>query len=238
MIPERNPRVVNASGKSLDSLPWRFITTTYLSALLMTSLSCGVESWQKAHETGSVPGNASLSGSDLMVATSIRCSSKTAGAGGIRSMRRVAGPLSRSDAPRDAQVRAGGEESMSGERRAGSWRRSDLTVGVPQCILELRETFQTVGVSEREIGRIHPMCLSISPLRDPVLTMKKRYGLVSNESADTTDGEQYPLFKRLSHRSGRRLTSRLSALFFTSHTRPPSFTRQEWNRNAARASIV
>ena len=76
---------------------------------------------------------------------------------------------------------------MSGERRAGSWRRSDLTVGVPQCILELRETFQTVGVSEREIGRIHPMCLSIPLLRDPVLRGPELPLILSNVSADTTD---------------------------------------------------
>jgi hypothetical protein len=93
-------------------------------------------------------------------------------------------------------------------------------------------------VSERAIGRIHAICLSIRPLRDPVLTIRGRSSLVSNVSADTTDGEQRRCDERLFHRNGWRLTSCLSELFFTSHTRPPSFTRQEGTRNAARSSIV
>ena len=64
----------------------------------------------------------------------------------------------------------------------------DLPLG--WSIYDLRETPRTVGVSEKAIGRIHAMCLSIRPLRNPAFTIEGRSGLVSNESADTTDGQQ------------------------------------------------
>ena len=85
---------------------------------------------------------------------------------------------------------------------------------------DLCEMLRTVGVSEKEIGRIRAMCLSIRPRRDPALTIRGRYGLDSHESADTTDGEQRRYDERLSHRSGRRLTSGLSKQFYKSHTPP------------------
>ena len=92
--------------------------------------------------------------------------------------------------------------------------------GCPHCLHRLHETPRTVGVSEREIGRIYAMCLSIGPLRDPVLTTKGRPGLVSNESADTTNGEQRRLSPR---RGGEGFMSYLSEYGFNSHTLPPSF---------------
>jgi hypothetical protein len=50
--------------------------------------------------------------------------------------------------------RAGAEESTTREGRAGSERHSDIRDILPHCLLELPETLWTVGVSEREIGRI------------------------------------------------------------------------------------
>ena len=44
-------------------------------------------------------------------------------------------------------------------------------------------------MSEKAIGQIYAMCISIRPLRDPALTIRRRFDLVSNESADTTDRE-------------------------------------------------
>jgi hypothetical protein len=43
------------------------------------------------------------------------------------------------------------------------------------------------NVCEREIGRIYAMCRSIRPRHDPVLKIRGGSGLVSNESAGTTD---------------------------------------------------
>ena len=117
-------------------------------------------------------------------------------------------PISRSRARRYVSVKAG-ESRYPKSRRAGSWRRSDLTEVLTHCTHELRETCRTVGVREREIGRIRAMCLSIRPLRDPALTSRGRTGLVSNESADTTDGEQRRCDQQLSHRSRRRLVRAL-----------------------------
>jgi hypothetical protein len=71
---------------------------------------------------------------------------------------------------------------------------SSFRLAAPQSIHDLREALWTVGVSEREIGRIYAMCLSIRPLRDPVRTITGYSGLLSNESTDTTDGEQRRLF--------------------------------------------
>ena len=43
-------------------------------------------------------------------------------------------------------------------------------LGCPHGLHRLHETPRTVGVSQEAIGRIHAMCHSIHPLRDPVLT--------------------------------------------------------------------
>jgi len=143
------------------------------------------------------------------------------------------GPLSRSSARRDASVRAVGRSRCPEGRRAGPWRGSDLSAVRPQCFHELRETRRTVGVRERKIGQLHAMGLSIRPLRNPVLTISVRLGLVSNLSAEATDREQRRCDTRLCHGRGRRLTSGLSDQSVTSHTAPPSFTRQTGTSNAA-----
>ena len=65
---------------------------------------------------------------------------------------------------------------------------------------------------------------SIRPRRDPALTIKEVSGLVSNESADTTDEEHFRSDDRLSHRSGRRLTSGLSDQCSRSHMLPLSLS--------------
>jgi hypothetical protein len=62
--------------------------------------------------------------------------------------------------------------------------------------------------------------------------------LVLNESAGTTNGEQRRRDKCFSHRSGRRLTSGLSDQSFTSHTAPPSFTRQRKQHRGDRAKLM
>jgi len=134
---------------------------------------------------------------------------------------------------RSAERLARYSESNGSLRRTGSWRRSDLPAVPPQCIHELRETCRAVGVCVWEIGQLHAMGLSIRPRRDPVLTIRGRYGLVSNLSADTTDREQCRCDDRLSHESGRRLISGLSDQSSSSHTAPPSFTRQTGTSNAA-----
>jgi hypothetical protein len=69
-------------------------------------------------------------------------------------------------------------------------------------------------MSEKAIGRIHAVCLSIRPLRDPALTIKGSTSLVSKESADTADGEH----RRLSPGSGRRLMNNLNEQSFHCHT--------------------
>ena len=109
----------------------------------------------------------------------------------------------------------------------------DLPAVLPQCIHELRETRWTVGVREREIGRIDAIDIATRPLRDPVLTIRGRSGLVSNLCAETTDSERHRSDARLSQRSGRHLTSGLSDQSFMSHTAPPSFTRQTGTSPAA-----
>ena len=124
----------------------------------------------------------------------------------------------------DGMRRSGqGERSRCLEsQRAGSWWRSDLTEVLRHRLLGFRETCLTVGVREREIGRIHAIGRSIRPWRDPTLTIKRRSDLVSNEFADTTDGEHFRCDERLSHQSGRRLTSCLSNQCFKRHTPPLS----------------
>lgn len=99
-----------------------------------------------------------------------------------------------------------------GRRRepgAESWRRSDLSEVLPRRPMDLRETGWTVGVREREIGRIHAMGFVVCPLRDPELTTRAKSRIISNESADATDGEQRRGDERLSHQYGKRRTSGL-----------------------------
>ena len=69
-------------------------------------------------------------------------------------------------------------------------------LGCPDCIHHLRETPRTVRVSLKAIGRIDAMCLSIGLLRDPTCIIRRSSDLVSNESAKTTDREQWRLFPR------------------------------------------
>jgi hypothetical protein len=61
-------------------------------------------------------------------------------------------------------------------------------------------------MSEKAIRWINAMCLSIHSLCNPALIIKGSSHLVSNEPADTTDGEQ----QGLSSGSGRGLTTCLS----------------------------
>src|SRR5512141_2038588 len=75
---------------------------------------------------------------------------------------------------------------------------------------------------EREIGRIQAMCRLIRSRPDPALTIGEGAGLVSNESADTTNGEHFRCDEHLPHWSGCRLTSCLSGQSFKSHTPPSS----------------
>lgn len=155
-----------------------------------------------------------------------------AGAGGIGSMHQGYGPLSRSRARWYVLFRERGRSRSPKSRRTGSRRRSGLPQVLPRRILDLRETFQTVCVSEKELGRIYAMGLSIPLLRNPVLTIRGRSGLLSNVSAHTTDVEQRRCGECLSQGSGRRLTSGLSDPFSKRHTPPPSFTHQAGNRSA------
>src|SRR4030066_2074357 len=74
--------------------------------------------------------------------------------------------------------------------RAGSWWGSDLSQVPPDCTHDLRETLRTIGVSEGGVGRIGAMCLSICPLRHPLFASRGESCLVSNEGADTTNGDQ------------------------------------------------
>ena len=116
---------------------------------------------------------------------------------------------------------------MAGEPARGSLRRCELPEVLPHCFLGLRETILTVRVREREVVRIHPMCLPIRPLRDPALMIGGRFGLVSNESAHTTDGEQCRCDERLSYRNGRRFTCCLNDQCCKRHPPPLSFTARQ-----------
>lgn len=67
----------------------------------------------------------------------------------------------------------------------------------PDCLLHhLRETPRTIRVSLKASRRTDAMCIAIRSLRDPARTSKRRSDLVSNESAETTDSEQWHLFPR------------------------------------------
>ena len=67
-------------------------------------------------------------------------------------------------------------------------------MGCPDCLHHLRETPRTVRVGLKTIGRIDATCLSIGLLRDPTCIIRRSSDLVSNESAKTTDREQWRLF--------------------------------------------
>ena len=107
-----------------------------------------------------------------------------------------------------------------------SSRRSDLPEVFSHRILNLRKTLRTVGMCEREVRRVHAVCLSISPMRDPPADIRARPRLVSNESADTTDGKQWWCDEYVVRGSGRPLRSCVSGRFFKRHTTPLSFARQ------------
>lgn len=125
-----------------------------------------------------------------------------------RSMLLGMRPISRSSARRYVSVRAR-ESRRPKSRRAGSWRRSVFPDVPPQCIRELRVTLWTIGMRERVIGQLHAMGLPIRPLCDPVLTISRSSGLLTNVSADTTDVKQRRCDARCSQRSGRRLPNSL-----------------------------
>jgi len=74
-------------------------------------------------------------------------------------------------------------------------------------------------MGENTIGRIHPMSFEIRPPGNPVLMNKRTSGLVSNESAETTDREH----RILSLGRGWLLVSYLSEHGFKSHAPPLSF---------------
>lgn len=88
----------------------------------------------------------------------------------------------------------------------------------PYCIDTPCKTVWTVGMRVHAIGRHRTMCFSVRPRCHPTLMIGGMFGLLSNESAHTTDGEH----QRLSARSGRRLMSYLSEHGFTGHSLSPS----------------
>lgn len=86
------------------------------------------------------------------------------------------------------QVGRGERGRCTKSRRAGSWRRSDLLEVLLHCSLRLSETVRAVGVCERDPGGIDAMGLAIGPLRQPTVEARGKAIIVSNESADATDG--------------------------------------------------
>ena len=99
----------------------------------------------------------------------------------------------------------------------------------PHSLHKLCKTVWTVGMSENAIGRHRAVCFSVRPPCNPPLMIKGMCGLVSNESAHTTDGEQ----RRLSSRNGRRLMNYLSEHGFTSHSSPPSIMLHQARQRTA-----
>ena len=73
-------------------------------------------------------------------------------------------------------------------------------------------------MSKNAIGRHRTMRFPVRPPCNPSLMVKGMSGLVLNESAQATDGEQC----RLYFRSGRCLMNYLSEHGFPSHSPPPS----------------
>lgn len=61
-------------------------------------------------------------------------------------------------------------------------------------------------MSEKAIGRLHAMCLTKHPLRDPALTTRRTAILNSNQIAETTNGQE----QSLSSRTEREFMSDLS----------------------------
>jgi hypothetical protein len=52
-----------------------------------------------------------------------------------------------------------------------------LALGHPHSTPDLSETFRTICVREREIGRMRALYLTICPLRNPAFTIKRSSGL-------------------------------------------------------------
>lgn len=128
-------------------------------------------------------------------------------------------------------MRTRGQSILSGERartdyRGASWHWSAFLEVLPHGLFDLSETRRTVGVRECKIGWIHPMGLSVRPLRDPELTTWGKSCIVANESAGATDGEQRRWNERFPPRSGRRFANALHSGFFHSHDRPPYACRR------------
>ena len=92
-----------------------------------------------------------------------------------------------------------------------------VLLGLPYPIHDLRMTRWTVGVSEKAIGRIDAMCVSIRLLRDPAFMIKGSSGLVSNESTSYEMVRQLSptdkLFSFAIMRNFRRNQSGARALF-------------------------
>lgn len=97
-------------------------------------------------------------------------------------------------------------------------REHNADLADPHSIHKLCKTVRAIGMSENAIGRHRTMCFSVRPPCNPTLMIKGMCGLVSNESAHTTDGEQ----RRLSSRSGRRRMNYFSEHGFTSYSPLPS----------------
>ena len=121
----------------------------------------------------------------------------------------------------------------------GYWREA---VALPEvlnlCSIDLCETIRTVGVLERESGRIHAIYPSIRTQRDPALTIRGRSGLASGQSADTTDGEHRRCDECFPHQSGLRPTSCLSAQFLKSHMPLLSFSMYLRDREQQRIDVL
>lgn len=125
--------------------------------------------------------------------------------------------------PRCESVR--NQNTLAGPvRLAGSRHRSEVSGRLPHRIHGPLETLRAIRMSERQIGRIRAMCLSICPLGDPMHTIRGRSGLVSNESAHATNREQYRCDERPSCQSGRRLTSCVNCRICARHVIPLSFS--------------
>lgn len=85
----------------------------------------------------------------------------------------------------------------------------------------------------KEIGRVHAMGFAICPLGNPVDVINGRSCLISNESADTTDGEQRRSDEWFVHRSRRGLTKGPGEQFFKKHMPPYcSFTHPKWTASS------
>jgi hypothetical protein len=113
------------------------------------------------------------------------------------------------------------EHSISGSLtlRITSQPLSVFQFVLPRCFHDLCETRRTIGMSENAIGRIHAIGFEIRPSGDPALMIERNHGLISNESAETTDREH----RSLSLGREWRLVSYMSEHGFKSHAPPLSF---------------